>query len=415
MGVQGFPTLKIVRPGKTTGKPIVEDYQGARTAKDIADAVVGKIKNHVSRLQDEDVDEWLKLDNGTAKAILFAEKPTVSALLKSLAIDFLGSVKFAQIRRHQKKSMDMFGIEDWPKLLFLPGGDQKGVLYDGLMNKDAMLEFLSKYVTPNPDPAPAKAKSKSRTKDSKSKSKDSSSFSKASESHKSSEASEAAASATAETVESDDPLPSPEPHDDTQKPIQVDTPPPPELKTLDTFEELQDRCLTKQSAICFLAVLPKKETPEAMVPSSAVLALRSLSEIAQKHQERSGKAALRIYAVSDENKLGKLIRSKAEGEVEILALNGKRQWIKRYTDESLDQLHVETWVDMVRMGEGRKENLPEEVEAAVLSAPANPIVDSVPADQPIAINLEDLMSGKMGEDSPLKVEVVEELNDHDEL
>lgn len=414
MGVQGFPTLKIVRPGKTSGKPIVEDYQGARTAKDISDAVVGKIKNHVKRLQDEDVDDWLKQDNGTAKAILFAEKPTVSALLKSLAIDFLGSIKFAQIRRHQKKSMDLFGIDDWPKLLYLPGGDQDGVLYDGLMNKDAMLEFLSQFATPNPDPAPAKAKSKSKTKDSKA-SKESKSFSKASESHKSSEASEAAASATAETVESDDPLPSPDPHDETQKPVQVDNPPPPELKTLETLEELQDRCLTKQSAICILAILPKKDTPEAMVPSSAVLALRSLAEISQKHQERSGKAALHIYAVADTNKLGKLIRSKAEDEVEILALNGKREWIKRYTDESFDLMHVETWVDMVRMGEGKKEKLSEEVEASVLSAPKNSIVDT-PADMPpISINIEDLMSGKLGDDNPLKVEVVEELGDHDEL
>ena len=32
MGVQGFPTLKIVRPGKKAGKPLVEDYQGARSA-----------------------------------------------------------------------------------------------------------------------------------------------------------------------------------------------------------------------------------------------------------------------------------------------------------------------------------------------------------------------------------------------
>ena len=35
MGVQGFPTLKIVKPGKKPGKPIVEDYQGARSAKAI--------------------------------------------------------------------------------------------------------------------------------------------------------------------------------------------------------------------------------------------------------------------------------------------------------------------------------------------------------------------------------------------
>ena len=52
MGVKGFPTLKTVRPGKKPGsKPIVEDYNGPRTAKGIADAVVDKINNaHTKRI-----------------------------------------------------------------------------------------------------------------------------------------------------------------------------------------------------------------------------------------------------------------------------------------------------------------------------------------------------------------------------
>src|SRR2546430_15435214 len=58
MGVQGFPTLKIIRPGKKAGKPAVEDYQGGRSAKAIVDAVIERIPNHVKRVQDEGLEAW---------------------------------------------------------------------------------------------------------------------------------------------------------------------------------------------------------------------------------------------------------------------------------------------------------------------------------------------------------------------
>lgn len=420
MGVQGFPTLKIVRPGKKPGRPIVDDYQGARTAKEMTEAVVGKIKNHVKRLQDEDVEQWLKEDNSTAKAILFSEKPTVGALLKSIAIDFLGSIKVAQIRRHQKKQLEYFGVDDnVPKLLLLPGGDKAGIVYDGLMKKENIVEFLSQIAPPNPDPAPAKSKaSKDSKKDTDKSSKASSSFSKASESHASSEASSAAASAAKESVEDTEPLESPGPKVDTQKPIEVPAPEtPPELKTLETFESLQDRCLTKKSALCFLVLLPRKETPAAADTPTAVAALKSLAEIRQKHEERSGKAALHIFAVSGANELGQELRSKPADEVEVIAFNGKREWIKRYTGDSFDHVPVETWVDLIRMGEGKKEMLSQELEKHVIDEPKNPIVDKTSGQKPIEINIEDLMSGKMGEDSPLKMEFMEQLKDehHDEL
>jgi protein disulfide-isomerase A6 len=90
MGVQGFPTLKIVRPGKKPGKPTVEDYQGPRSAKGIVDAVKDKVPNIVKRVNDKNLDEWLQGNKDTAKAILFSEKGIVSATLRALAIDFAG-------------------------------------------------------------------------------------------------------------------------------------------------------------------------------------------------------------------------------------------------------------------------------------------------------------------------------------
>ena len=52
MGVQGFPTLKIVRPGKKPGRPIVDAYEGPRTAKGIVEAVKDKVPNIVKKTSD---------------------------------------------------------------------------------------------------------------------------------------------------------------------------------------------------------------------------------------------------------------------------------------------------------------------------------------------------------------------------
>src|SRR4051812_24672100 len=98
MGVQGFPTLKIVRPRKGGGKPVVEDYKGERSAAAIVEAVVSGINNHVTKVSDKDVDRFLSEKNETAKAILFTDKGTTSALIKSIAIDFLDVITIAQAR-----------------------------------------------------------------------------------------------------------------------------------------------------------------------------------------------------------------------------------------------------------------------------------------------------------------------------
>ncbi|KAJ6786606.1 hypothetical protein PWT90_11280 [Aphanocladium album] len=56
MGVQGFPTLKIVRPGKKAGRPVIEDYNGGRTASAISEAVTAKINKYVSQAGEPNPD-----------------------------------------------------------------------------------------------------------------------------------------------------------------------------------------------------------------------------------------------------------------------------------------------------------------------------------------------------------------------
>lgn len=412
LGVQGFPTLKIVRPSKKAGKPTLEDYQGARTAKAIADAVAEKITNHVKRVQDKDIDAWLKEGNSTAKAILFSEKGTTSALVKSLAIDFLGSVSFAQIRNTQKEAVSKFGVDKFPRLVLLPGGAKDGIVYDGEMKREPIVAFLTQVAEPNPDPAPAKpkqAKKKDSAKESSKSSKASSSFSAASASHASSEAASPSAS-----IVSDDPLESPDPKvqpKDAPKPIQVNTPP--MIEMLENFEIFQSRCLTKKSPICFLALLPEKE-PEAELDADSKVTLASLGSLQAKASGRGG-SHVPFYSVPFYgNNAGVMMRSTPDEKIEIVALNAKKKWLKRYSGADGYALKpVESWVDSIKMGEGQKEGIAANLEKEILAEPK--IAQPKPGDQePIHINLEDLMKGQ-GADSPLKVEVLEELPDHDEL
>ncbi|GAB1733351.1 hypothetical protein NU195Hw_g7536t1 [Hortaea werneckii] len=383
MGVQGFPTLKIVRPGKKPGRPAVEDYQGARSAKAIADAVVERIPNHVRRLKDSDFEAWRDEGDGP-KAILFSEKGVVSALLKAIAVDFKDVMSIAQIRNKDKAAVDAFKVEKFPSLLLLPGGGKDPVFYNGEMKKDAMMKFLSQAASPNPDPAPKKEKAKKSTasKDKSKSSKASSSFSKASSSHASSEAQTARASQTAETMDdASQPSESPNPKVDTEKPIHVPSEPAPPIKSLPDGLSLQQQCLNSKAGTCILALLPA-------APSEKTLhAISALSEIHHKH-ESAKRNLFPFYQLPHTNSQAAALRAKlslSEDEVELVALNGKRGWFRLYPSSSsssgeeegktspLTQRSLEDWIDALRMGDLPKSPLPSGLVMPAEQLPEEPV------------------------------------------
>ncbi|KAF1808203.1 hypothetical protein P152DRAFT_462777 [Eremomyces bilateralis CBS 781.70] len=385
--VKGFPTLKIIKPSKKPGKPTVEDYQGPRTAKGITDIVVDKIPNHVTRVKDNELDGWLDQDNSTAKAILFTEKGTTSALLRALAIDFLGSINVAQIRNKEEKAVEAFGIAKFPKLVLLPGGDKESLVYDGEMKKEPISKFLSQVATPNPDPAPAPEKAKKPKKASKAKS--------------------------TESDSSEEEIP----HDKPQKPIIPDEATEeassaplvvagaPEIPEAQAGADLQAACLSTKSKVCVLALLNQNSDGD----ESASQLLGSLSDIAFKHVQRKAKI-FPFYSVpygEEQEKLREQLGLKPSSDLDLIATNGKRSWLKRYGGENYGVMAVETWIDAIRMGEGKKEKFPEgvigvetvEPEPEAHQEESQPIIDD--------------------QENPLKVEIVEEIieetSQHDEL
>lgn len=339
MGVQGFPTLKIVRPGAKKGKPVVEDYQGPRTAKGIVDAVVDKINNHVQRVSDKEIDTFLSTKNDSAKAILFTEKGTTSALLKSLAIDFLDVITVGQVRNTQKKAVELFGIEKYPTLVLLPGGDKDSIVYDGELKKEAMVKFLSQAASPNPDPAPKKSKTKSSTP------------------KKPAKAAEAEPE-TEPSAEADEKITEPVGDENIQKPVVFEGPLP--IPIINSAEKLASNCLSPKSHTCVLAFVPKENRGEP-----ADKALAALAQLAHKHAQ-SKRHLFPMYEVHTDDAHSKDVLKALElsGEVQVLAVNARRGWWRLYEGKDFGHESIESWVDQIRMSEGVKRKLPEGIVAA---------------------------------------------------
>jgi protein disulfide-isomerase A6 len=364
-GVQGFPTLKIIKPGKTPGKPIVEDYNGPRTAKGIVDALVDKIPNYVKKVEDKSLEKWLADSKDTPKAILFTDKGKTSALMKSIAIEFKGALEVAQIRNtdKEKASKELFGIEKFPTLLLLPGGKEakEGIVYDGELKKEPMVKFLSQAASPNPDPAPPKvkvSKSKDKKKDTKKASKEKADFESASASHASKEGKTAAATATEEVLE-EAATESPQPIVEAEKPIVLpEVVPAPTIPTLESETDLVSHCLGDKTGTCILALLP--ETPDEI----ASKAIPSLSELAHKYKQHK-RSIFPFYAVSSNNPLASKIKEslKLSGNFQIVAINGRRGWWRQIsetlTEQDVSEEAIENFVDAIRLGEGSKKKIPE--------------------------------------------------------
>jgi protein disulfide-isomerase A6 len=346
MGVQGFPTLKIVTPSKKTGKPRVEDYQGARTAKGIVDAVVDHIPNHVKRATDKDLDKWLGQNEDRPKAILFTEKGTTSPLIRALAIDFLGAIDIAQVRNKESASVKKFGVTDVPALVLITGPDAEHQTYKGDLKKKPITEFLGQAAKPNPDASGRPAS------DSKPKPKPK---------PKAKSASKPASKPTSVAEEETEPTASPEEESADSKPAPIPTPP---IPTLSTPESLEAACLSPKSGTCVLAFLPEpKESEEAPVVAGA---LDSLAEIAHKHAQR-GTHLFPIYAVPATNSVANIVGDvldlgdRASQIPRVIALNARRGWWVSYSSVDFDPVAVEAWIDDIRLGEVVKQKLPERV------------------------------------------------------
>lgn len=369
MGVQGFPTLKIVKPAKKAGnRGIVEDYNGPRESKGIVEAVKSAIPNHVKKITDKGLSAWLEENSDAPKAILFSNKGTTGALIKVIASDFLRRISFAQIRDKETAAVEQFGVTDYPTLLVLPGGSAEPVKYDGTFSRTPMKDFLSQYAPEAVDKGDSKQKPMGdKAKDAAKSKSASSTFSEASASHASAEASEEAAGATSITLEDDsNPTESPEPAVTPEaKPVPVPHHDP--IPTMIEEKPLQQKCLGERTSTCVLALLPKVGGGDAELPEHVTTALASLAELIHKHKGRGGKLfpVLSVpYRNTGSATLRDALKLGGEEAFELIAVNARRGWFRRFEGKEFGSQAVENWVDNIRFGEGSKGVLPESLIVA---------------------------------------------------
>lgn len=368
MGVQGFPTLKIVKPSKQPGKKgTVEDYQGPRTAKGITDAVTDKIASYVMRLKSGgDFDKFVAKTPDRPKGLVFSEKGLVPAFVKTLAIDFLGGVDFGYVRSADKELVSKFGVTTFPAVLLLPNGDDSDPKpFTGDIGKASLVDFFSQVMPPHPDALPASSSSSSKPS-SKS-------------SAKSKKSTKPTPTAATESLDPDSypqhPKESPDPDvsSDQPKPIQVpvgDHRKPAaaasSIQHLATADALQKACLHAKSSTCLIAVVPgaspddKKgaDDQDGADPSQNSL-LAHLAAVAAKHASRGAKL-FPIYRVDASNAEFQALADglKLPGGPVVMAVNAKRGWFSLF-EESESAAAVEGWIDGIRLGDFKKEKLPE--------------------------------------------------------
>ncbi|PHH82846.1 hypothetical protein CDD82_4579 [Ophiocordyceps australis] len=364
-GVKGFPTLKIVRPGKgPASKPTVQDYQGQRTVKSMADAVLNSINNHVIRVTDEKLDAFIA--SKEPKALLFTEKGTTSGLLRSIAIDFLGVIKIGQVRDKDTAVVEKFGIDKFPTLILIPGDGEDAIVYHGELNKEEMVKFLSQAGQPNPDPAPVEKakgdgpssnKASKASDEKKSKTSDEKKKKKNKVSDKSSDKAQAETSSASPTKES---TPDPEESAETSTASETAESTRPSadiisITTVDTKAMVVEKCLKPKSHSCVLAFIPSKSSEGG----DKVLAALSHLNTKYIHGKRH---VFPFLALPDNIDGSAMLRETLNlgNEVEMIALNARRLWWKRYEGDFSHE-SVENWIDSIRMGEGKKSDLPETV------------------------------------------------------
>lgn len=344
LDIQGFPTIKIVRPSmnrnsrKRDSRPSVDDYNGQRSAQYIFNVVKDSINNHVSRLSDKNLDAFLAGDK--PKALLFSDKGTTSALLRSIAIDFLDVISIGQVRDKEEAAVDKFGIEKFPTLVLLPGEAKESVIYTGEFNKKEMVDFLSQAGQPNPDAAP-----KAKDKDKKPKDNEKGTKDKKDEDKKKDDKDNGERKRPSKTE--------PESESSTTESA-TPTPDVISITTITSMDMLVDKCLQPKSHTCVLAFIPSPASEQG----NKVVA--SLSQLKTKYLH--GKRHLFPFLSVTSNVEGaSLLRDalKLNADVELVVVNARRAWWRRYEGD-FGVESVEDWIDAIRMGEG-KNDLPKGV------------------------------------------------------
>ncbi|AEY98243.1 FAFR559Cp [Eremothecium gossypii FDAG1] len=168
--VRGYPTLAVFQPAPAKAgaraRHVRELYQGQQKLRPLVDFSLGRIRNHVRRLDGDKLRALFDEGGPRPAAVLVSARERVAPLYKSMAIDWLGAVDFAFVAaaklpkdtpvpdrpglapcaEHLAEHLDRSAL-----LLFNPQADECRV-YSGELTKPAVAEFLSQAAMPREGP-----------------------------------------------------------------------------------------------------------------------------------------------------------------------------------------------------------------------------------------------------------------------
>ncbi|KAM9965174.1 hypothetical protein ACTFIW_004979 [Dictyostelium discoideum] len=145
--IQGFPTLKFFSTNPKTGKKgQPEDYQGARSASEIAKFSLSKLpSNHIQKVSQDNINKFLT-GTSDAKALLFTDKPKTTDLYKALSVDFFKTLTLGEARNLNKETLEKFNIDKFPTLLVFTNDDgETFTKFDGKLTHSTIYKFLEPF------------------------------------------------------------------------------------------------------------------------------------------------------------------------------------------------------------------------------------------------------------------------------
>jgi protein disulfide-isomerase A6 len=187
-----------------------------------------------------------------------------------------------------------------------------------------------------------------------------------------------------------------------ERPIVVEETIPP-IPTLATTLELVQACLMQGASTCVLAFVPTEQN------EMTKQALSGLAEIAYKHKHAK-RNLFPFYAVPDETTEAASLKKTLgrTSEVMMIAVNRKRGWYTGYESNDFSTESIEIWIDKIRMGEVRKERLPEVMEEKTAN-----VAKDVPLETPVEEASPE--PTEVVDEESITVEEAAEANIHDEL
>jgi len=165
-GIQGFPTIKVFVPTADSKDPLgfkkrTVDYQGARTAKGIADFAINQLPNaFITRIAAGKVslDDWLDQHKEVTHVLLVSAKKDLPPLFKALSSQFRKRAVFAEAKSTDESVVSKYALEKFPSVVVIKDGEAQ--VYDGVMKHEGLHSYISKFVPAAPTTQEEKPKPK---------------------------------------------------------------------------------------------------------------------------------------------------------------------------------------------------------------------------------------------------------------